>query len=43
MKTQNELTLAQEELKKMELDAQTEKTSMDHVLTAMKSHMAERL
>ncbi|XP_028283260.1 coiled-coil domain-containing protein 178 [Parambassis ranga] len=43
LKTQNELTLAQEELKKMELDAKTEKTSMEHALTAMKSHLAERL
>ncbi|XP_047444516.1 coiled-coil domain-containing protein 178 [Mugil cephalus] len=42
-KTQSDLTLIQKELKKMELDANSEKISLDSVLSAMKNQLAEKL
>ncbi|XP_067462143.1 coiled-coil domain-containing protein 178 [Thunnus thynnus] len=42
-KTQNDLTLVERESKKMQLDANNEKKSLDHVLLAMKNQLANRL
>ncbi|KAK5860067.1 hypothetical protein PBY51_021570 [Eleginops maclovinus] len=41
--TQNDLTLVQRELKKMEQDASNEKISLDNILLAMKNQLANRL
>ncbi|XP_070701858.1 coiled-coil domain-containing protein 178 [Pempheris klunzingeri] len=42
-KTQSNLTLVQKELKKMEVDANNEKISLDHELLAMNNQLANRL
>ncbi|XP_042284548.1 coiled-coil domain-containing protein 178 [Thunnus maccoyii] len=42
-KTKNDLTLVERESKKMQLDANNEKKSLDHVLLAMKNQLANRL
>ncbi|XP_040000007.1 coiled-coil domain-containing protein 178 [Xiphias gladius] len=42
-KTQSDLIVVQRELKKMELDANNERISLDHVLLAMKNQLANRL
>ncbi|KAG8014208.1 hypothetical protein GBF38_016565, partial [Nibea albiflora] len=42
-KTQIDLRLVQMELKKMELDANNEKTSLEHALSMMKNHLDNRL
>ncbi|KAM9845035.1 LOW QUALITY PROTEIN: coiled-coil domain-containing protein 178 [Aulostomus maculatus] len=42
-KTQNDLILFEEELKKMEVDDKNEKTSMEHALLDMKNQLANRL
>ncbi|XP_069367448.1 coiled-coil domain-containing protein 178 isoform X2 [Paralichthys olivaceus] len=42
-KTQSDLLMVQEEFKKMELDANNEKISLDHVVLTMETQLANRL